>query len=91
MTKQEIIKEISSTIIKRISEQVFEPPDSGDAPKEIKDILAVAYSSCRTKWVEKNPTDKENKANKTRCAKIAWGAVRNAGWKKNAKGIWNKT
>jgi len=67
------------------------PPESGDAPKEVKDILAGAYSSCRNSWAKDNPDDIENKGNKTKCAKIAWGAVANAGWKKNASGEWKKS
>jgi cation transport regulator ChaB len=69
----------------------FEPPESGDAPQEIKNILKSAYTSCRTSWVEDHPEDKENANNKTKCSKIAWGAVRKAGWSKSSDGKWSKT
>ena len=68
----------------------FEPPESGDAPKGVKDILAGAYNSCRSAWVKDHPSDKENAANKTSCSRIAWNAVEKAGWKKDAKGNWKK-
>lgn len=68
----------------------FEPPQSGDAPEAVKAILDAAYTSCRTKWVEAHPNDKENASNKTSCSQIAWGAVHNAGWAKNSEGKWEK-
>ncbi len=52
------------------------PPESGDAPEEVNRILKSVYSDCR----DKNPG--EIPALKEKCAKIAWGAVRNAGWSK---------
>jgi ssDNA-binding Zn-finger/Zn-ribbon topoisomerase 1 len=58
----------------------FESPEPGDIPEQAKKILASAYASCRKQWVKDHPADKENKANKTRCAKIAWAAVENAGY-----------
>ncbi len=68
----------------------FEPPDAGDAPVEVKKILSEVYNSCRQKWVDSNPSDKENAGNKEGCAKRAWGAVENAGWYKNKEGRWEK-
>lgn len=60
------------------------PPDAGGAPQEIKDILRKVYSDFR----DKNPS--EDEATKTKGAKIAWGAVHNAGWHKDKDGKWVK-
>ena len=62
----------------------WEPPEAGDAPQEVKDILKSTYKSCR----DKNPA--ETPAAKAKCARIAWGAVENAGWEKDEKGKWHK-
>jgi len=63
----------------------YEPPPSGDAPKEVKDILSKVYNDCR----KLHPG--EAKEWKMRCSKIAWFAVKNAGWVKNKKtGKWEK-
>ena len=63
----------------------YEPPDSGDAPKEVKDILEKVYNDCR----KLHPG--ESKEWKMRCSKIAWFAVKNAGWSKDEKtGKWKK-
>ena len=63
----------------------YEPPKSGDAPKEVKDILNKVYNDCR----KIHPG--ESKEWKTRCSKIAWFVVKNAGWVKNKKtGKWEK-
>jgi len=62
----------------------WKPPEAGDAPQEVKDILKSAYESCR----DKNPT--ETPAAKAKCARIAWGAVENAGWKKDENDKWHK-
>ena len=70
--------------------QEFEPPESGDAPEEVKSILASTYTSCRTTWVKDNPNDTENDTNKESCSKIAWSAVEKAGWKKDETGKWIK-
>ncbi|MHA2068382.1 MAG: DUF2213 domain-containing protein, partial [Candidatus Thorarchaeota archaeon] len=67
----------------------FTPPESGDLPEEGKKILAATYSSCRQKWVDAHPSDPENADNKTRCSKIAWSAVRRAGFEK-VEGKWVK-
>ena len=67
----------------------FEPPEAGDAPKGVKDILKGAYNSCRTAWAKDHPGDKENATNKTTCSKIAWAAVKNGGWKRGTTG-WKK-
>jgi len=67
----------------------FEPPEAGDAPKGVKDILKGAYNSCRSSWVKNHPADKKNIANKTSCSKIAWAAVKTAGWGKGKTG-WRK-
>ncbi len=60
------------------------PPPAGDAPQEVKDILKKAYSDFRDKHPAENP------ATKAKGAKIAWGAVANAGWHKNKEGKWVK-
>jgi len=67
----------------------YEPPEAGDAPKAVKDILQSAYSSCRSRWKQDYPSDTLEK-NKTRCSKIAWAAVHNAGWFKDSDGKWKK-
>lgn len=69
----------------RVNEEVldnFEPPESGDAPAGLKSILSRVYNSCRAKWVKDHPNDKENAANKESCSRIAWSAVKGAGWSK---------
>jgi len=48
----------------------YKPPQSGEAPEGLKEILASTYISCR----EKNPG--EIKSRKRKCAKIAWGAAK---------------
>ena len=60
------------------------PPEAGDAPQEVKDILAKVYKAYR----DKHPA--ENEKTKTRGARIAWAAVKNAGYHKNAEGKWEK-
>ena len=70
----------------------FTPPEAGEnAPQEIKDILKEVYGECRSKWSEDNPDDIDNKSNKQSCASIAWTAVKNAGWKKDSEGNWEKS
>jgi|GEM_PF-1912761 cation transport regulator ChaB len=61
------------------------PPDAGDAPAELKRILAEVYSSCRDEHPE------ENEATKARCAQTAWAAVEKAGYHKNKDGKWIKS
>jgi len=56
-----------------LQEAEFKPPEAGTLPEEGQKILAAAYSSCR----RDNPN-----YSKTRCSKIAWGAVKNAGYVK---------
>ena len=67
----------------------FEPPEAGDAPKGMKDIMRGVYNSCRMAWVKDHPDDKENEGSKESCSKQAWGAVKSAGWKKGKTG-WTK-
>lgn len=62
----------------------WKPPSAGNAPAGVKKILKAVYS----KWRDEHPG--ENPATKARGAKIAWGAVRKAGWRKNAEGKWVK-
>jgi len=69
----------------------FIPPESGNAPKEVKNILKDAYNNCRSSWVKDHPNDKENAKNKTSCARIAWSAVKKAGWHQDPKGNWTKS
>lgn len=52
----------------------FEPPPSGDLPAKGKEILDKVYSDCRSKQNSDSPENKE------KCAKIAWGAVKRAGY-----------
>jgi cation transport regulator ChaB len=63
----------------------WEPPEAGDAPEEVKKILRAVYSQ----WRDEHPS--EDAAVKAKGAKIAWGAVKRAGWKKDAKGKWHKS
>lgn len=70
------------------SSSFFEPPDSGDAPEGVKKILAEVYSNCRSAWVKEHPDDKENTDNKESCSRIAWDAVKKAGWSKSQDGKW---
>lgn len=87
-------EECAASAIKQANGSVknnrFEPPESGDAPKAVKDILKAAYNSCRLEWTKDHPDDKENANNKTSCSKQAWAAVKNAGWEKDADGNWSK-
>jgi cation transport regulator ChaB len=62
----------------------WKPPEAGDAPQEVKDILKKVYSDYR----DKHPA--ENAATKKRGARIAWTAVKNAGWHKNKDDKWTK-
>jgi len=64
--------------------EMFEPPEAGDAPKAVMDILRKVYQSCR----EDNPG--EVPEHKEKCAKIAWAAVKDAGWEQDADGEWKK-
>ena len=73
-----------------LSEIPFHPPQSGDAPIEVKSILKKVYTSGRAEDTKKNKDNLENKTNKEKWAKIAWTAVRNAGWKKTKSG-WVKS
>ena len=57
----------------------FEPPESGDAPSEVKDILRKTYTNSRKSGMSQE-----------RSAKIAWSAVKKAGWMKNNEGKWVK-
>lgn len=75
--------------------QRFEPPPAGDAPEEVQDILSTVYNQCRQDFHDSNPElnpEGDNSrvvANRTRCARISWGAVRQAGWRK-IRGRWAK-
>ena len=79
-----------AAVLKTGYKEQFEPPESGNAPKGVKRILRSAYDSCRGAWVKDHPKDKENSTNKTSCSKIAWNAVKQAGWSKNSEGKWMK-
>ena len=63
-------------------EATYEPPESGDLPAQGKEILAKAYASCRSN----NPD-----YSKEKCSKMAWGAVHNAGYRRDANGHWTKS
>lgn len=55
-------------------------PMVSGAPSKVNAILESTYQSALKKY----PNDKE------KASKIAWGAVKNAGWRKNKKGKWTK-
>lgn len=73
------------------AEVYFEPPESGDAPTGVKNILKSVYNSCRSAWVKDHPNDRENASNKESCSRIAWNAVKQAGWSKGDDGKWVKS
>ena len=54
-------------------------PQVKDAPEGLNKILESAYRSCMQKY-----------KNEEKCSKIAWGAAKNAGWKKGNDGKWHK-
>lgn len=56
----------------------YKVPKSGRLPKKGKHILKKVYVSCRTQ----NPG--ESHKSKSKCAKIAWSAVRKAGYKRKS-------
>jgi cation transport regulator ChaB len=60
----------------------YVPPESGDLPDPGKAILTAVYIKCR----KANPSD----AGKEKCAQIAWGAVKNAGYHQDETGHWSK-
>ena len=70
--KGEIKKTLTQVmkILKGRTVSGYESPEPGNLPEAGKKILARSYAECR-----KKNTDK------TKCSKIAWGAVRNAGYK----------
>lgn len=68
----------------------FIPPEAGDAPQAVKNILKAVYDKLRGDWVKAHPNDKENEGNKTSSSQQAWAAVKNAGWKKDKDGKWVK-
>lgn len=86
----EFFEQNSNTFNTNIDGEKFEPPASGDAPQSVKHILSSIYSHLRSIWVKEHPNDKENKHNKEMCARIAWNAVKEAGWYKDKNGEWNK-
>lgn len=55
-------------------------PQIKDAPKKVNEILEAAYQNCL----------KEKGYDKERCSKIAYGALKNAGWYKDTDGKWKK-
>ena len=57
----------------------YTPPESGEAPQGVKDILARVYADLRSGGMK----------DKTKASKIAWGAVHKAGWRK-INGKWVK-
>ena len=67
------------------------PPVDEDAPAELKKILKDVYSSCRYDWHDKHPkAELDNNENQEYCAKVAWSAVKKAGFHKNSEGKWIK-
>lgn len=71
-------------------EEGFVPPPSGEAPEEVMGILQDAYTSSRQMWHEANPEDLMNEENKEASAKLAWNAVKEAGYSKDEEGKWRK-
>jgi len=69
MRKVEKPKKEEGTLV----EDTYEPPEAGTLPEKGKEILSKSYASCRTNYPEYS---------KERCSKIAWGAVKNAGYTK---------
>ena len=64
-------------------------PDAGDnAPSEVSSILGAVYNSSRLEWANNNPMDIENHDNKISAARMAWGAVKQAGWVKSEANGW---
>jgi hypothetical protein len=53
----------------------YKPPKSGDAPAWVKQMLKSVYTHCREQYPG------EIRSHKARCARIAWGAVKKAGYK----------
>lgn len=75
--EQNLKKDLKTVIV-----DGFESPAFGeDLSKKGIDILGSTYANCRAQWVKDHPDDKENKANKTSCSRIAWNAVNEAGEK----------
>lgn len=57
----------------------YKPPPSGDLAAKGKEILRKVYTECR----KDNPDD----SGKEKCAKIAWGAVKKAGYKSSDESV----
>jgi len=70
-----------AAIARKVGEMAVKPPEPGTLPISAKKILDSAYENCRKQYP---------KYSKTRCSKIAWGAVKNAGWSK-IDGVWKKS
>jgi len=64
-------------------------PDAGhDAPPEVSSILGAVYNSSRLEWANNNPMNVENSDNKISSARMAWNAVKQAGWVNTEKNGW---
>jgi len=61
------------------------PPESGNLPEEGKKILDRVYTQCRGNHPADDPEDEE------KCSKIAWYAVKKAGFEKKDDGTWVKS
>jgi cation transport regulator ChaB len=57
-------------------------------PKEIQDILDKEYKSCRVDWLKNHPTDAEDQFVESGCVRIAWQAVKAAGYWLDNDGVW---
>ena len=75
---------------KKPTHKGFITPSPGDIPDHAKTILSHAYGECRSAWTKAHPGDRENKANKESCARIAWGAVHKAGYSEVDMKDWMK-
>ena len=64
-------------------------PDAGTgAPPEVNSILGAVYNSSRLEWANNNPTNIEDPDNKISSARMAWNAVKQAGWVNTDKNGW---
>ncbi len=68
---------LSMDLYEAEKEKGFTPPEEGTLPAHGQNILAAAYAACR-----------RESEDKTKCSQIAWAAVKNAGYHKNAEGRW---
>jgi hypothetical protein len=61
----------------RTKDGFISPEFPKDFTEKQKSVMTAAYASCRLAWVKDHPDDRQNKANKEKCAKESYGAVSN--------------